>query len=324
MKYIVVSCKGSSRYETKLIEQLEQRDFRAEILRLSRRDSSAFFQIHNIKRKLKTFEPDIVIDFESTKSGKKLLSFAQSIGIKTCIYYPFNQSEAKYVGTKANLNLLTRPTGKSMRPPHENYFYIGNPLYDLVKDYEFNSQFSLDENVTNVAVQLDLQGLSKETLMLITKIVEQLDSFRFHISIEGDEEHQIVRKLSKSGNVSISTGSSYDLLKHCNASITTYGVASLEAAFLNCPQIVVSSKGGGFLRKIRQVSLVKEFAGREIVKELNTVDQILDELNLILNDQQYCANMLAEYQILKDKIGHDRASKKAAQIIVDFLESGSP
>ncbi len=312
MKYLIIaSNKLEATIGNKLADQLSIQDIRSEIEKLQ-----LPIQFREVKRKLKAFDPDLLIVVGPNKLNAKLFSYAKRQGIRNC-YYDLSFSK-KLNGGKPDLTLLTLPQNQESEFEH----YIGNPILDLVKDYEFEEDFSLDDHAVNIALILE-EKLNQSAIKKINSIIKESPKSNFHISTgDGDKNRN---KITKLPNVTFYADKTFDLLKQCNLAITSSDQSNLEAVFLNCPQIIIKGQESkfSFFKKPRKASVVNSIAGKQVVKELQTTTEIKQEMDLILNDQQYCATMLDEYQEIKNKIGHERASKKAAQIIVDFLESSS-
>ncbi len=349
MKYMIITHDESNdSYIVKLIEQIGRLDFRSEIylaggnqlkgetvqivnhsyvLDSNNWSLKLFLKTKRIKRKILSLAPEVLIFIGFSQMDQKFAILAKKNGIKTFMIFLSALDEKRIVKT-VKLNecfdgvLVTTPfDADSLKLKKEKIEYIGNHIFDLVKDHEFERNLAIDEKETNVAVLYDQEMNGGKFDKVLQQLIKASPRLKFHISSNGDGSIQ--NSIGKLPNVHVHLDKTYNLLKHCNLSITSSGLSSLEATFLNCPQVVVNQRGFSLFKKKKQPSLVNSIAGKNVVKELQTSSEILDEINLILNDQHYCASMLSEYQIIKEKVGHQRASKRAAQIIVDFLESSS-
>jgi lipid-A-disaccharide synthase len=127
------------------------------------------------------------------------------------------------------------------------------------------------------------------------------------------------------------TNRTYELLLHSQAALVTSGTATLETALFGVPEIIcykgnnISYQIAKSLIKIKFIGLVNLIMGREVVKELIqhelTLQNILAELNLILNDTAKQQKIKSDYTELKRLLSEGgNASKNAAAIIVDFLK----
>jgi lipid-A-disaccharide synthase len=122
--------------------------------------------------------------------------------------------------------------------------------------------------------------------------------------------------------------STYPLLGQAKAALVTSGTATLETALFRVPQAVCYKTPlkyvAGFIWrhffKVSYISLVNLIAGKPVVKELFnesfSMENIREELNQLLNNEQYICNMQSGYQKVIDKLGKPGASDRAAEKIV--------
>ena len=125
----------------------------------------------------------------------------------------------------------------------------------------------------------------------------------------------------------------YELLAHAHVALVTSGTATLEAALFRVPQVVCYAVGGGRLAnyvfdhffRVPYISLVNLIADREIVQELLadrfSIRNIANELYRILPGQTARECMLADYQLVRQRLGNEIAPDNAARIMVEKLIS---
>lgn len=123
----------------------------------------------------------------------------------------------------------------------------------------------------------------------------------------------------------------YELLSHATVALVTSGTATLETALLNVPQVVCYETpvprlirfAFKHIIKVRFISLVNLIADKEIVQELLadrfSIRNIANELYRILPGQPSCERMLADYQLVRDRLGNEVAPDNAARIMVEKL-----
>ena len=134
-------------------------------------------------------------------------------------------------------------------------------------------------------------------------------------------------------NVKIYFDRTYDILKYANAAVVTSGTATLEAALLDCPQVVVYKTGllnviiVRPLLNVKWISLVNIIANRTVVRELRqgsyNSNTVLEELNKILTNREYRNNILSGYQSIRETIGDLSAAKNTANSIIKFAKQSS-
>lgn len=136
-------------------------------------------------------------------------------------------------------------------------------------------------------------------------------------------------------------GETYDLIRAAEVAAVTSGTATLETAYLRCPQVVCYQFGGGrlvynvmkfLLRHIRYVSLVnlvldgfsreeplREPAVRELLGYQLTADAIHHELIQLSGESAERQLMLSRYDRMIQILGSPGAPIRAAEAIVKQL-----
>lgn len=296
--------------------------------------------LREAKRAIKKANPDVLILVDFPGINLKLATYARKQGIRTCYYI----SPKIWAWKGHRIRRIKRDIDRMLviLPFEVDYYkardftvdYVGNPLIDSIKDYELDPAFQLDVGATNVAV---LPGSRKQEIEasadVIKEIAHSAPDYKFHIAAVDNVDGSLYDVYQSIGNATIHINRTYEILKQANAAIVTSGTATLETALLNCPQVVVYRANpisvfiAKILVKIKWVSLVNLIANKEVVRELIQSDYnakaVLAELDLILKDEKYCAGMMVEYQNLRDMIGAERASLKAARLIIEWLELSS-
>lgn len=368
MKYFIVAGERSGDlHASKLAAQLMRRDVRATIegfggsymeregVKILKHYSSFSFMgiievltnlgkikqvLRSAKEAIKASNPDVLILVDFPGINLKLATYAKQEGIKTCYYI----SPKIWAWKEHRIKRIKRDIDKMLviLPFEVNYFqgkdfeveYVGNPLIDSIKDYDYDDGFSVDTNQVSIAI---LPGSRKQEINasaeVVKKIAAEAKEYHFYIAAVDNVPIELYDVYKSIGNARVHVDKTYEILKACNAAIVTSGTATLETALHNCPQVVVYRANAlsvfiaKLLVKIKWISLVNLIAEKEVVKELIQSDYnskaVLDQINRIINDEKYCAGILADYQDLREKIGAERASVKAAGSIIDWLESSS-
>lgn len=131
-------------------------------------------------------------------------------------------------------------------------------------------------------------------------------------------------------NVSLVQHQTREALAASDAAAIASGTATLEAAFLETPMVVVYKESSinwhtlGRLITVSNFGLVNLVAGKEISKELMqdelTGDNLVNELNQLLDPTTNRA-MRESLRAVVQKLGAPGASQRAADLIVNFLQS---
>ncbi len=123
----------------------------------------------------------------------------------------------------------------------------------------------------------------------------------------------------------------YDLMKHADLLLITSGSATLECAILGTPFLVLYKTSlwtyllAKSLISIPNIALANVVAGKRIVPEFiqnrAVPNQISEEMYGILTDRERYKAIQNELKKVKQKLGEEGASKKAAEIVMQMLTS---
>lgn len=124
-------------------------------------------------------------------------------------------------------------------------------------------------------------------------------------------------------------GRTYDALAHANASIVASGTATVEAALLDAPMVVVyqvtpiTALLAKPLVRTKHFAMVNLIAGREVVPELIqkdfTAERLAAETLRLLRDPAAVVAMRANLAEVRDRLGPPGAVERAADAITALL-----
>lgn len=232
--------------------------------------------------------------------------------------------------------------------------YVGNPTVDELApvvaqpfDREaFCQQHEINANQSIIAL---LPGSRKaEVNDNLPRMLEAATSISCHqLVIAGapaiplDFYEQIIRRFQMVPPVKIVFGETFDLVRAAEVAAVTSGTATLETAYLGCPQVVCYHFGGGrlvyntmqyVLRHIRFVSLVNlllDGFSKEHPLEKPAVPELLgykfssgvlrQELVALMGQSQARSRMLQQYARMKEVLGEPGAPVRAASAILEEL-----
>jgi lipid-A-disaccharide synthase len=129
--------------------------------------------------------------------------------------------------------------------------------------------------------------------------------------------------------VSVVEGETYDALAHANASIVSSGTATVEAALLDAPMVVIyrvtplTALLAKPLVRTKYFAMVNLIAGREVIPELIqkdfTPDKVAEQTLRLLRDPAATAAMRAELAAVRRRLGPPGAVERAADAIAALL-----
>ena len=147
-----------------------------------------------------------------------------------------------------------------------------------------------------------------------------------------EETKQIVTQQNGAAKIKLVQGETREALAASDAAAIASGTATLEAALLETPMVVVYKESAvnwhtlGRLITVSHYGLVNLVAGKEIARELMqndlTAESLTTELLKLLDP---APNKIARQQLAEvaHKLGEGGASERAAELISDFLTQRS-
>ena len=224
---------------------------------------------------------------------------------------------------------------------HYPIHYVGNPTAQEVNEFRGGDQQSFEEFCTEN--QLDthrpilallagsrLQEI-KDNLPAMIEVAERFEDFQMVLAGAPSIEDKYYEQFVKGTPVRMVRNKTYQLLSHSTAALVTSGTATLETALFNVPQVVCYETplprlvrfAFDHIMSCKHISLVNLIADKEVVQEMFAdrfkVDAIADQLYQLLPGMEGRKRMLAEYQVVRERLGNLMAPDEAATIMHGLL-----
>jgi lipid-A-disaccharide synthase len=218
--------------------------------------------------------------------------------------------------------------------------FVGHPVYDEIRSLPdgkdaLKSGLGLAKGRPLLSLlpgsrPHELQRLLPLMLEVVREFKKEHEAYQFCIPFAPNTDmgkyDAIVRLLEGEG-VTINKGESLRTLAASEIAVVASGTATLQAALLGVPLVVVYKVfpltywlGRLIVRGVKHISLVNILSGREVVKELfqkeATTSRIIQELKKILSDEARKKNMTDAY----DRIREIYAEKSASERVADMVE----
>lgn len=134
-------------------------------------------------------------------------------------------------------------------------------------------------------------------------------------------------------DIQVLHGDVYRVLKACDLALVASGTATLEAAILETPMVVVYRVSflsywiGRMVISVPFIGLVNLVAGEEVVPELIqgdvTPERLAQEAMDLLDHDERRREMAKKLRALRETLGQGRASERTARIALELIETGS-
>lgn len=219
--------------------------------------------------------------------------------------------------------------------------YVGNPTVDEVTAFKEENRtdtlekFRQDNNLSDKPIIALLAGSRKQeikdNLLPMLEAVKKFSDYQPVLAGAPGIDKEYYSEYITEADCKVIFSQTYRLLQYSAAALVTSGTATLETALFRVPQVVcyktpVPRLAYWAFKNIlhtKFISLVNLIADKEVVKELFakffSVENIQNELNEILNNEEYRRQMLADYDNIIGILGEAGASEHTAKLIVEKL-----
>jgi lipid-A-disaccharide synthase len=224
--------------------------------------------------------------------------------------------------------------------------YVGHPLADTVHASlgreEFFAQTGLDPRVPTVALlpgsrQIELafnlptmleaaaQVASARQVQFVLSVAPTLNAERIRTTmLRSYEQRTVIRIVS----------APYDALRHSDLAVVASGTATIEAALLECPMVVVyrvspvTAFFARFMINVPFYSMVNLLAGKPVVKELIqsdfTVANVAAQVEYLLGNAGAREQIARELRALRAHLGSGGAIDRAAESAIAMMRRRDP
>ena len=224
---------------------------------------------------------------------------------------------------------------------HYPIHYVGNPTAQEVNEFRVGYQQPFEEFCTENQLDIHRPILAllagsrlqeiKDNLPAMIEVAERFEDFQMVLAGAPSIEDKYYEQFVKGTPVKMVHNKTYQLLSHSTAALVTSGTATLETALFNVPQVVCYETplprlvrfAFDHIMSCKYISLVNLIADKEVVQEMFAdrfkIDAISDQLYQLLPGKEGRERMLAEYQVVRERLGSQMAPDEAATIMHGLL-----
>lgn len=229
--------------------------------------------------------------------------------------------------------------------------YVGNPTVDELYDMHIAPQqygYKSDKPYI-LLVPGSRKAEVTDNLHVMLGATEQMGMKRIIAGAPGlnrEFYREVLQRIAHGSNVEVVFDQTHALMAGAHVAAVTSGTATLEAAYLGCPQVVCYNFKGGqlvyrimkrVLKSIRYVSLVnlliygldageeapneRQAAVTELLGPYLTKKSLREELEKLMPDDAPARQaMLANYRRMSDVLGAPGAPMRAAKLIISRIK----
>ncbi len=214
--------------------------------------------------------------------------------------------------------------------------FVGNPLVAQIDEFLAGEHKELPwQSERKVALlpgsrKQEIERILPTMLLAAKKLETQFPDVSFMIAtpnerIEGIVNGQVSLYVDKPARLDVICGNARELMRQAEAAIVTSGTATLEAALVGTPHVLVyktSSFTYWFARTvltIKHIGLVNIVAGRtvcpEILQHEASPERLCEETTKLMSETPERKAMLEGYAEVRQLLGAKKAAENAATIL---------
>jgi len=283
------------------------------------------------KKTIRLRKPDVLILIDYPGMNLRLASYAKERGIKVLYYV----SPQVWAWGRNRLNQIR----KNVEKEGIDVTYVGHPLIDIVKtgiDAEtFSSEMGLGGNGNLVVLMpgsrtQEIKQHIQPLIRTASLLRKQLPSVRFILVSLPTFREMLEREIEEAGvPITVTTDYRYEALRYSRLAIACSGTATLEAALLGTPMIVIYRLAlfswllGKLIVKVPYISLANLVAGEEVVPEFiqSAVNPktLADEAVKMLTDDLRREHMIQQLETVRQNLGPGGATARTARLALSLM-----
>jgi lipid-A-disaccharide synthase len=295
-----------------------------------------------LKKHLIEEKPSLIILVDFPGFNLKIAHMAKKEGIPVIYFIPpqlwaWRESRIKKIKKFVDHVICILPFEKAFYDSHGvDVTYIGHPFTDIVKPKLGRQEFLDMVGAKEGDAMVTIMPGSRENeftrhmpllLEVADELVMRVDNLKVLLPLADSIEDRIIQKYSVGRSVIPIRGLSYDALSYSDTAIMASGSATLEAAILGTPTIVVykvsklSYVVAKALVKVKYISLPNIIMGEEIfpefIQHISTGDIVEKTLYMLKNGRKGLEKRMTE---IKRRLSSEDSYHLAGESIVRFLE----
>ncbi|MCU0442888.1 MAG: lipid-A-disaccharide synthase [Bacteroidia bacterium] len=296
--------------------------------------------IATCKQHIEAFQPDVVVLIDYPGFNMRIAEFCKKNGYKTAYYispkiWAWNEARGKklekYVDT---LMLIFEFEVSYFKKWKVNSVFVGNPLLDAIAQFQPNPKFRQQNQLDDKPIIALLPGSRKQEITtMLPKMIEATASFsNYQLVVAGAPAIDAAfYQPYLSNQIKVVYNQTYDVLKQSELAVVCSGTATLETALFNIPQVCgyianpITYWLAMLVIKVKYISLVNLNLGRYCIEELLqsnfSTSNLQRSLSSLMPGKPERERMLADYAELRNILGGEGASKRAAAQVIALAKA---
>lgn len=304
--------------------------------------------LNKTKDTLKQKKPDLLILIDSPDFNLPLAKTAKQCGIKVLYYispqiWAWRKNRIKLIQKYVDMMAVIFPFEEKLYldagVPVE---YVGHPLTREAIATVDKSQFfnSMGLNSSKKLVGLFPGSRVSEIdnnypiLLNAAKILlQQREDIQFITPIASTLSIDLIQKHISEIDLEVFSTSDdiYNVINACDAIAAASGTVTLQITLMQVPMLIVYKISPTTYRIFKRIvkfsyaGIANVIAGKEISREFiqanATAENVSTELNKLLSEEEYIAEMKSNMQTIKDELGDKDGSVNTARLAADLINN---
>lgn len=225
------------------------------------------------------------------------------------------------------------------RRPH----FVGHPLLEVVRSdtsrKEFCSRWQLHPDRPIIGLlpgsrPQEIEHLLPDMLAAVRRLQRKTPSLQAAVgalsTVPEERYHQLAG--SCSDRTALVIDAPYELMRHARLLLVASGTATLEAAIVGTPMVILYRMSllswllARAMVKVPYIGLVNLVAGRKIVPELVqhqvSPSRVALEARPLLQESSRRQSMIEDLSEIRQRLGRKGASRRTARLVLSLIEEG--
>ncbi len=296
-----------------------------------------------LKRYLLEALPSLLILVDFPGFNLRVAAMAKKLGIPVVYFIPpqiwaWRAARIRRIKRDVDLVISILPFEKALYDQHGiPSVYVGHPFMAAVQPTRPRSSFLEESGLTGRWPVITIMPGSRENeiarhmpilLQVISRLRDKFDNMAVLLPVAENIDRGVIEPFTRDNpEIHLLDGASHDALASSDMALVASGSATLEAAILNCPAIVIyklstlSFLAAKYLVKVRYISLPNLIAGKEVfpeyVQDLDAESIAKRALHMLNNET---GNMKKDMEEVRKQLGTSDSYGLARDAVIHFLE----
>lgn len=299
--------------------------------------------LKTLKKAIDRENPDVLFLVDNAEFNMLMARIARKRHIPAVTYFSpsawiWGSWRAKWLARyKATIASVFPMEAEVYREAGAEVVFVGHPLLDTIKiektPEEIYSELELDPEKTTIGLLpgsrlQEIENLLPEMLRTAERLQKEDKKYQFVIPLARNVDQDRVASMAADYELIIKLvkGRNYEVMSIADLLITASGTATLEAAIIGTPMIIVYKVSPTTYRLVKKfvkpeyIGMPNIIAGKEVLPELlqerACAEEIYATTRSLLQKPYQLNNMRMELKYIREKLGTPGGVRKTAELVL--------